>query len=193
MQVFASGSVGAINGLVFKNNILIGDNTVGGGSGFGIEIRQYVSNLEIYNNTLYGFPGGINLDFNTSGIENIAIKNNIFYNITNKDIDVDPNFATVVLIQNNLYESNPSIEDDFDSNPIVGNPKFVNAAAQDFHLQPPSAAIDSGLTISNVTKDHDYISRPQGCCYDIGAYEYISEEPQPDTTPPEPPSGVRVE
>src|SRR5207302_750960 len=50
--------------------------------------------------------------------------------------------------------------------------KFVNAAANDFHLQAGSPAIDAGITLAQVPVDADGVSRPQGKAYDIGAYEF---------------------
>jgi hypothetical protein len=72
---------------------------------------------------------------------------------------------------------------------IAADPQFVNAAANDYHLQSTSPAIDSGLnsaiqtfqtmTGMNWTTDFDGKPRIQngsgnGCIIDMGAYEYQS-------------------
>jgi hypothetical protein len=54
---------------------------------------------------------------------------------------------------------------------------FVNPAARDFHLQPGSPAIDAGVSIAVVTRDHDGTRRPQGLSYDIGAFEFADPSP----------------
>lgn len=55
----------------------------------------------------------------------------------------------------------------------VGDPKFVNFAARDFHLSSGSPAIDAATAGSRST-DHDLegAPRPQGSSSDLGAYEF---------------------
>jgi hypothetical protein len=60
------------------------------------------------------------------------------------------------------------------SNNLFTDPKFVNAAANDYHLQSTSPAINAGMTLSETTPDFDGVTRPQGSAYDIGAYEFVS-------------------
>jgi hypothetical protein len=57
-------------------------------------------------------------------------------------------------------------------NLAAGPEQFVDAAADRYELSRRSKAIDSGLTISEVTGDRAGVRRPQGRAYDIGAYEY---------------------
>lgn len=54
----------------------------------------------------------------------------------------------------------------------VADPKFVNLATRDFHLQSTSPAVDSATTAKR-NPDHDLegVTRPQGAAPDIGAYE----------------------
>jgi len=51
-------------------------------------------------------------------------------------------------------------------------------APYDLHLKSGSPAISAGATIPPVTTDFDDVSR-QGSAYDIGAYEYVSENASP--------------
>ena len=41
----------------------------------------------------------------------------------------------------------------------------------DFRVQPSSAAVNAGVTISGVMDDFNGLLRPRGSAYDIGAYE----------------------
>src|SRR3977135_1337788 len=58
------------------------------------------------------------------------------------------------------------------NNRLNNDPLFVNPSAYDFHLQPASPAINTGVTVSIVAKDFDGIKRPQCGVYDLGAFEY---------------------
>lgn len=70
------------------------------------------------------------------------------------------------------------------------DPRFVNAAAKDFHLQPASPAIDRGLLSEfyalfqsrygiDLAKDIEGSPRPIGGAYDAGAYEYGGQVVRP--------------
>lgn len=64
---------------------------------------------------------------------------------------------------------------DFGAGVIDGDPKFVNAAAGDFHLMPDSPAIDKGPTgvpTGLPTKDLDGNARLVGAATDMGAFEF---------------------
>lgn len=60
------------------------------------------------------------------------------------------------------------------------DPKFVNAARGDFHLQASSPAIDAGTNLYTVTgMDLDRTARVKGECVDLGCYEFDGV-PQPE-------------
>jgi hypothetical protein len=56
---------------------------------------------------------------------------------------------------------------------MVVDPKFVNGAAGDLHLQATSPAINAAMPSTGLTSDHDFegAARPQGGQHDIGAFE----------------------
>jgi serralysin len=64
---------------------------------------------------------------------------------------------------------------------MTSNPGYLNATGGDFHLAAGSPAIDTGTTLSVVTKDRDGVSRPQGAGYDVGAYEHTNAGPRAPT------------
>lgn len=61
------------------------------------------------------------------------------------------------------------------SNLAVPASAFVNASAHNYQLAPSSPAIDTGMTIAEVTADRQGTRRPQGSRYDVGAYERVQQ------------------
>ena len=57
---------------------------------------------------------------------------------------------------------------------ISADPKFVDAANGDYHLQSTSSCIDAGIATDAPGTDYEGTVRPQGAAYDIGAYERSS-------------------
>ena len=117
------------------------------------------SNLVANNTVIYVNGGGIVIGSQDAGqaIGN-TVRNNIAYGSSGSTVG---NFQ--------LRNSSGTIQD---HNLFGTDPRVVSTA--DFHLTAVSAAIDTGVTISQVTTDHDGIARPQGAAYDLGAYEYVS-------------------
>jgi len=73
--------------------------------------------------------------------------------------------------------SKPTLVPALQPNELSGvDPMFVtytgNYGENDYHLLQSSPAINSGITLNDVTVDFDGISRPQGAAYDRGAFEY---------------------
>ncbi len=60
---------------------------------------------------------------------------------------------------------------------VTGNrtgtdPRFINPASRDYHLQSASPAIDTGINLTEVPQDYDNRNRPQGAGLDMGAFEF---------------------
>ncbi len=145
---------GASDSLVY-NNVVYNNGSGSNGCGIAIGRAGLANNIGVYNNTVTGnagSPGGIYIQ---SGSGNI-IRDNIIWN--NQPADYY-DFGTSATADHNL---------------IGINPRFVNEAGHDYHLQAGSPAIDAGVAIIDVTTDIVGTRRPQGCCYDLGAYEYQS-------------------
>jgi len=130
----------------------------------GVQIDTGATNTKVYNNTIcksFG-DGGIRNGYpNPPGARGTVILNNILYQNAHG---------------NKIRDYGPDMFSDYN---LVGNtdPKFVNAAAHDFHLQADSPAIDAGTTLREVTTDCEGGRRPRGKAYDMGAYEYGSPAP----------------
>ncbi len=141
----------------------------------------------------------------------VYINNNTIVNAARNSIHLFNSYNTMAQgnkIYNNLLvkPNNTSIYDNpytnIDGNtnvdtlnnvkiPVIANAYFVNANANNFHLQPNSPAVDKGLSASSygVTNDFDGVSRPQGSAFDAGAFEYNFGTP-PQNIPPVANAGV---
>ncbi len=150
--LLASGSGGQAYNNIVRNN------------GTGIGASYGSGGYKIFNNTVYGNSEvGIGVAYLDNG--GATISNNILYNNAKGSI-VD---WTAV---NPVYSNNLCDKAGFGCT-SVGDPKFKNAAGNDFHLSSQSsAAIDKGMTLSEGPLDRDDIARTPGGTCDLGAYEY---------------------
>ena len=135
----AHDSTVSINDVVIKNNIIY-DN-----ADAGILIKyEPISNIHIYNNTIYSNAGGI-LIF--TAIDHLEIVNNIFASNRGGHIEVSGNLTNST-VTHNLYDQPASVGSGVsDAHPIFVNPLFVDANSGDFHLQAGSPAIDAGIDV----------------------------------------------
>jgi len=170
------GVTPSVRNITIKNNVIYTDGTATGGG-----IRIYGGDekgIQIYNNTFYGFPVGVAIDYGTTdNVDDVFIKNNIFSNISGVDIDNNRTYPFNLEASNNLYDKTPSFDRASDASPITGDPQFVSISNLDFHLQPGSPAIDTGISLPDVSSDYDGNFRPIDgngdgkARYDVGAYE----------------------
>jgi parallel beta-helix repeat protein len=141
---------GAMRIRVYYNLLTDQPGTTGSGGG-GIWIRQgpgggATRTHWVYNNTIYNNGYGIYVD----GLDSSSIvKNNIIYNNTHGTIRIDSGTIS-------------------ESHNLTTYPSFTNAAANDFTLQPGSAAIDAGTTTITGTIT---LTQFRGAAPDIGYWE----------------------
>ncbi|MBI5533863.1 MAG: right-handed parallel beta-helix repeat-containing protein [Deltaproteobacteria bacterium] len=178
----SSEELGIVENINIFNNVLIHTNN-------GIMITASAKNgpkwnVNIFNNTIYeGAPdgwGGIWIV--TENFKNAVIRNNIVvsneWNMGKITLGYKSKLAEVTADHNLVLGEKHGIDgfadavelSDMDGN-ATADPKFVDAAGGDLHVQAGSPAIDQGATIAGVTVDYDGVSRPQGAAYDIGAFE----------------------
>lgn len=175
-----------INNVYIYNNIF-GSNTVNTTNGTICvgPVGSTSLNAYIYNNTFYKTGAVTTPIVNTTNYGHAILKNNILYAGSGQKFIYNDS-GTTASSNNDLYYSEASYSiPSFATNYKSGEPGFVNKGGGNFHLSSSSIAKDAGTSTVNslVTADYDGISRPQGSGYDIGAYEYYTN----DTTRPSPP------
>jgi acid phosphatase len=107
-------------------------------------------------------------------LTDVVIANNLFYQPTQAGIYWDGGTMTNVIVENNLSTNaigtSSSVSGvNFANNLPNTDPKLVNTATFDFHLQSISPAIGNGITLAQVLDNFDGLSRV-GAPYNIGAY-----------------------
>ena len=194
INLYDTGQSGVSNNII-RNNVFYANGFHDYGRDFPLAafIVSSGSDNLAYNNIVYNNCIGIQA-FDTNGGTNNQIYNNTVYNngtvaegtctIPGPGILVN---ESAFVITNNIVYGNGSAIDDYTTGAtysnnlcasatphcdVVGDPQFVNAAGNNFHLQASSAARNAGTTVSSVPTDYDGITRPQETAYDIGAYEY---------------------
>src|SRR4030042_1023388 len=198
-----SFNIKVTNSIIYRagyHQITIGDST---GTGRPCE------NIEIYNNVMVHGPKSTNsiIDI-SSGSHNIIFKNNIItseqyaaptryvrYLSNRTPENTHSNFSNNIWWRpdagltgdnrlwydqiNSAYRF-PEWQARFPNERFI-DPKLVDPANGDLHLQSTSPAIDTGV---NLALNHDFEGnpRPNGAGYDIGAFEYVSGTQPPSCT-----------
>lgn len=120
------------------------------------------NSAKVYNNLFYNMSSGI------QGGKIEAI-NNIF----SLDYNKDSRFDKIMFKVEDMTESNNLFMSGSDSeNSFIGDPAFVNAEGNDFHLMEISDCIDRGFDL-NFEFDIEGNTVPNGTAPEIGPYEYL--------------------
>ncbi len=107
----------------------------------------------------------------TTSKEFALIQNTI---IVNHAIGLNVNTGFVVLNHTLFHGNGLDVQGNVasDENRVTGDPLFVNSGAADYHLQPGSPAIDTGMN-ADITTDFEGDARPSGTGFDIGYDEFV--------------------
>lgn len=161
----------------YKGRTLIENNICykNGGSG----IHTYKSkHVDIINNTAYLNNNSAELNDGqifANSSDDIRMFNNILVAPSNKRINSNYNNGKAIVYSNNLHFGGNATAIT-GTNLVRGDPKFVDAANNDFRLQGVSPAIDAGIDsvpgCAAPVVDFDGNPRPFGKSHDIGAFEY---------------------
>lgn len=195
---YGQGNLSAQNGGIQFGLGTVGrmyNNFIKGGKGPAIAI-QGIGNDYIYNNIIVN-PGEQGITVNTRPtplstdivnqgfIGGVYVINNTFVNVGSKGvIEEFINNAPGNRMFNNLIVGSTSPWDktytytDWQKGnnvfiPLIADAKFVNAAADDYHLVAGSPAINAGRDVTSfgVVLDYGGTSRPSGGAWDAGAFE----------------------
>jgi hypothetical protein len=180
-------------------NVLIHDNLVFDVGYQGIDLSTIGSNgprqgIHIYNNTivhngytankppwcvLYGCADwGQGIRVNTANINDIAIHDNIVVNNHSAQVELSPEVRSLVTLDTNILYPRTTFDwanEAYGANPIEADPRFVNAAANDFHLRADSPAIGRGIGGDPLNVDADGRTRPSWPI-DLGALIYVPDQ-----------------
>ena len=173
-------------------------------SGTAIDLTNYPSRTNIYNNVFYGNAEGI-----ASSGADLTLYNNIFYlskegaqavNIieNNHTFTSDNNiyypeqsaFMELNYSTYNTLEEFQQIEKK-DLNSLNSNPFFINAAKDNFNVEVNSPAINKGRNVG-LTKDFYGFSVPSGGIPDIGIAEITYNSDNNNNTIAEVPQKIAI-
>ncbi len=163
-------------------DVRVYDNVAYGNGFAGLQVTECciashpMQGVVIVNNTFYGngvgWGGGIAMD--NPQAQGVVIRNNIVSQNLSFQIVVGTTVPPAhVTVDYNLIDGFGDAEGETrGSDAVEGDPRFVNAAAADFHLQATSPAIDAGSGVDAPTVDFD--GKPRDGQPDIGAFEFTS-------------------
>ena len=139
--------------------------------------------IKFYNNTIYMNPNYDAIQFLDAAI-NSKVKNNAISISGDKSpIIMDSSSSSGAVIDYNCYHNRTGTVTGPGEHSIARDPKFVDVAAHDFHLQKDSPCIDAGDPDTEPGYDLDGTYRPQDGnqdtdpIVDMGAYEYPGPQP----------------
>ncbi len=159
--------------------------------GFGLQIFPANHDTVVVDNTIAASAHSSIVVGGSGGVYNITIRNNILYPSGGTyggdyGVEMDSTCPTgPVTIDHNVIYAYKVAPIEGGCSPVntsggntLANPRFVNYASRDLHLQSRSPAVDQASSAWSETSDADGRSRPQGAGPDIGAFEFPVKSPR---------------
>jgi len=194
-MALASEQGGLLENVTVSNNLVYNNKYAGLGiynccSGSS---KHPVKNVSIVNNT-FVFNGwdewGPGLDIEDPDIVGLTLRNNLIAYNKYTQIDIKQEVpSNQVTSDHNLVYGDQVDANQAGSSAVRSEPRLVNSAANDFHLQSGSPAVDAGSTSLAPAYSLDGTARPQDgnqdgtAQVDIGAYELSGPVPVSPVTP----------
>jgi len=171
--------------IIIKNCLFYGNSSAKGGAIYSSGASNIITNCTIVNNTA-DEGSGIYLDTPDNYMPGSLIgKNEVTNNIIWGNKGSEQVFRNWSASYVKLYFN--AVEGGFDgfNNYVLSSnnegeiysPFFIDPLNNDWTLQSSSPCIDSGVFWNALETDIILAPRPQGVCYDMGAYEFESSQP----------------
>lgn len=195
MEFIYTGDNTPLSDIYIYNNIFRHGASIGGA---GIFLAWHTNSVYLYNNLFYQMGGNGYAMIDITGNTTAVFRNNIWVPRSGQTmLNIETYQGATFNSDHDLFFGTPPSGAGITvTNARTGDPRFVNAAAYDFHLTANSPAIDAGTSTppinSIVTRDYDGIPRPLASAYDIGPYEGAGGGGGADATPPSAVSNLSV-
>lgn len=191
-------NLASVRNALISNNVLYDNHATGialwddeAGNEFGSTANR------IFNNTIVQANDGRFAVSLLNGSVNNSIQNNVLLQLgTRGSIEVDSSSLGELFSDYNAIVGPISVDEvfisldawraqGFDLSSIEASlgDLFVSPGTNNYDLKPTSPAIDAGRFVTSVLVDIRGVSRPQGATHDIGAYEFLAEDPNENRAP----------
>ncbi|GAA3390784.1 hypothetical protein GCM10020369_46110 [Cryptosporangium minutisporangium] len=164
---------GASDVRIHSNRIYGARGPTKAGIGLAVESGGTARGVDIYNNVIYGNPGG-GVDFWIGHYADVQVFHNTIYRNGRAAIRAIGGAASDSAARGNIAYGNPLPRVPgfvLESN-LTADPKFVDLTRGDVRLRRGSAAIDAGSRKTAPATDITGAARPAGVAPDLGAYEF---------------------
>lgn len=157
------GAIAIDGGVVVGANNVVAENTLAGAGVYLSGGHLTASHWTLVNNGRYGIIANLGIDIDSGSA---TLRQSIVASHT------DGLCGTGAAARQTLFHrvGRPCIAGASCASNLVGDPKFVDPSAGDYHIAADSAAIDRGHSL-DVVSDMDGDIRPVGTASDIGADE----------------------
>lgn len=155
------------------NNVIYNMNNYAVSTGEGIVNPYIINNTIVKNGTAIRYRGE----------QTVKIRNNNITHNMNGIVLENPSSPDLAIKSNNNVWNNSVnyIGTSGGTNARSFDPHYVNFTNNDFRVKPTSPCIDNGDPTDAPQNDYDGRERPKVSGYDIGAYEYSTENVAPIT------------
>lgn len=171
---FGAAAYAGLGSMSLTNCVFVGNESSYGPVVYGLFADVSMENCSAFGNTTTELAGGVHM-----ASSSLTAVNCIFWQNGGVDVmltsirpGVDAGLLTNCLVRELQGQSPTYSKTDCLVNQ---DPRFFNPALNDLRLLPVSPAIDEGLDFDD--PDIRNVARPQGLGTDIGAYEFLENDP----------------